>query len=211
MEGHEAYTPYDGPYWAHHHHPKALRKRAANRYPGYRLHILNAAGEGECRHPDCTAARILHIQQQLDLHHNTDRPPPPDLSCRRRPPQLVGHSPTAATPKQPALTSGVQAVMPTPSSPPTTTMHRQSPNPTLSRAQTQASLDTFFGSAAPPRAPRSQPTAAPAPARRRRKQETAGTHQITVWMPQPPQPLPPSGPPPTRQQEEPPSKASGIG
>ena len=185
VEGHESYTPYEGPYWAQHHHTRTLRIRAAKRYPGYALHIENAAGEGECAHPECVAERIQHIQNQLDLHHNTDYPPPPNLKCRH---SLPPADTAQETDPNNAVVSPAEVIV----APIAALISAAQP------VQAQQSIAALFGATA-----QSQPKLVRK--RRRGKWDGTGVQPITSWMEQLPTRLPQSDPDPNSQPKDAPN------
>ena len=189
VEGHESYTPYEGPYWAQHHHTRTLRIRAAKRYPGYALHIENAAGEGECAHPECVAERTQHIQNQLDLHHNTDYPPPPNLKCRH---PLPPADTAQKTDPNNAVVSPAEVIV----APIAALISAAKP------VQAQQSIATLFGVIGA--TAQSQPKLV----RKRRRRKWDGTGEpITTWMEQ----LPPRMPQPDPDPNSPPKDASDNG
>ena len=95
VPGGELYMAYEGKYFADPDHPLELRRLAAIRYPTWAPYILNAAGKGDCQHPDCIIRRRCHINARIDPLDNGKDPDTSiiDLRCC----QPAPHSSTTST------------------------------------------------------------------------------------------------------------------
>ena len=82
---------YEGKYFADPDHQLELRQLAAKRYPPWAPYIMNAAGDGECQHPECILRRRNHINARIDPLNNDEDPDTSiiDLRCCQSAPHAL--------------------------------------------------------------------------------------------------------------------------